>query len=110
MYTVIGVAKDMRYITWGMRGAPQPMFYVPEAQMATYDDPGAIPDESAGSGVASSQGSSRNRPRSCSLQRRFLSVPVESRFRTTENNLDPDLVIRRFGASVSRSVAVRGNG
>ena len=44
-YTVIGVAEDMRYLTWGMKESPRPMFYVPEAQTATYDDPSAMADE-----------------------------------------------------------------
>ena len=37
MYTVVGVAADMRYITWGLKDPARPMFYVPEAQTANYD-------------------------------------------------------------------------
>ncbi len=38
-YTVIGVAADMRYVTWGLKEPNRPMFYVPETQTAVYDDP-----------------------------------------------------------------------
>jgi putative ABC transport system permease protein len=46
-YTVIGVAADMRYITWGMKAPSRPMFYVPEAQTAHYDTSDDIADEIA---------------------------------------------------------------
>jgi predicted permease len=36
-YTVVGVAADMRYITWGLKEPNRPMFYVPEAQTVHYD-------------------------------------------------------------------------
>jgi putative ABC transport system permease protein len=42
MYTVIGVAADMRYVTWGLKDPTRPMFYIPEAQTGNYD-----PDEMA---------------------------------------------------------------
>lgn len=44
MYTVVGVAADMRYLTWGLREPARPMFYVPEAQTGNYD-PGDMTDE-----------------------------------------------------------------
>jgi putative ABC transport system permease protein len=46
MYTVIGVAADMRYITWGLKDPTRPMFYVPEAQTGNYD-PSEMADEIA---------------------------------------------------------------
>jgi len=38
-YEVIGVAKDIRYMTWGVRKPVRPMFWTPEAQTVKYDDP-----------------------------------------------------------------------
>jgi putative ABC transport system permease protein len=46
MYTVIGVAADMRYVTWGLKDPARPMFYVSEAQTANYD-PSEMVDELA---------------------------------------------------------------
>jgi len=37
-YEIVGVARDIRYMTWGMREPPRPMFWPAEAQMAKYDD------------------------------------------------------------------------
>jgi len=39
MYEVVGVAADMRYVTWGLKDPDRPMFYVPEAQSGDYNDP-----------------------------------------------------------------------
>jgi putative ABC transport system permease protein len=47
MYTVIGVAEDMRYVTWGLKDPARPMFYVAEAQTANYDEPSEMADEIA---------------------------------------------------------------
>jgi putative ABC transport system permease protein len=38
-YEVIGVSKDIRYMTWGVRKPVRPMFWTPEAQTVKYDDP-----------------------------------------------------------------------
>ena len=38
-YEIVGVARDIRYMTWGMKDPVRPMFLVPEAQTAQYDDP-----------------------------------------------------------------------
>ena len=38
-YEIVGVARDVRYMTWGMKEPPRPMFWPPEAQMVKYDDP-----------------------------------------------------------------------
>jgi putative ABC transport system permease protein len=46
-YTVIGVAADMRYVTWGLKEPNRPMFYVAEAQTATYSDPSQTANETA---------------------------------------------------------------
>src|SRR5581483_719342 len=38
-YEIVGVVRDMRYMTWGYKDPIRPMFWVPEAQTATYDEP-----------------------------------------------------------------------
>jgi putative ABC transport system permease protein len=38
-YEIIGVVKDIRYMTWGYKDPVGPMFWVSEAQNASYDDP-----------------------------------------------------------------------
>ena len=39
-YEIVGVARDMRYMTWGLKEPPRPMYWLPEAQSMQYDDPG----------------------------------------------------------------------
>ena len=38
-YEIVGVSRDIRYMTWGYKKPVGPMFWVPEAQSAQYDDP-----------------------------------------------------------------------
>ena len=38
MYEIVGVVKDIRYMTWGMKEPVRPMYWVPEAQTARWDD------------------------------------------------------------------------
>lgn len=38
-YEIVGVIRDIRYMTWGYKEAIGPMFWVPEAQSVQYDDP-----------------------------------------------------------------------
>jgi putative ABC transport system permease protein len=38
-YEIVGVVKDIRYMTWGMKEPVRPMYLVPEAQAAKWDDP-----------------------------------------------------------------------
>jgi putative ABC transport system permease protein len=38
-YEVVGVASDMRYLTYGLREPNRPMFFLPETQTASYDEP-----------------------------------------------------------------------
>lgn len=38
-YEIVGVVKDMRYMTWKMKEPIMPMYWVPEAQTVEYDDP-----------------------------------------------------------------------
>jgi putative ABC transport system permease protein len=38
-YEIVGVASDLRYLTYGLKEPVRPMFWVPEAQTVQYDDP-----------------------------------------------------------------------
>jgi len=38
-YEIVGVVKDIRYMTWGVKEPVRPMFWVAEAQSVQYDDP-----------------------------------------------------------------------
>jgi predicted permease len=38
-YEIVGVVRDIRYMTWGYKDPPRPMFWIPEAQITKYDDP-----------------------------------------------------------------------
>jgi putative ABC transport system permease protein len=38
-YEIIGVVKDIRYMTWDYKEAVRPMFWLPETQSLQYDDP-----------------------------------------------------------------------
>jgi putative ABC transport system permease protein len=38
-YEVVGVVANMRYMTWNMKDAAYPMFFLPEAQTTQWDDP-----------------------------------------------------------------------
>src|SRR5438067_1987203 len=46
-YEIVGVSKDIRYMVWGMKDPVRPMFLVPEAQIAQYDDPASQSGETA---------------------------------------------------------------
>jgi predicted permease len=41
-YEIVGVVKDMRYMTYDYRDPIRPMFWVPEAQSVQYDDPAYV--------------------------------------------------------------------
>jgi putative ABC transport system permease protein len=38
-YEIVGVVKNIRYMTWGMKEPVRPMYCVPQAQTAQWDDP-----------------------------------------------------------------------
>jgi predicted permease len=44
-YEIVGVVKDMRYMTYDYKDPVQPMFWVPETQTVDYDDPAMKSDE-----------------------------------------------------------------
>jgi putative ABC transport system permease protein len=39
MYEIVGVVRDIRYMTWGIKEPVRPMYWVPEVQVAQWDDP-----------------------------------------------------------------------
>jgi len=38
-YEIVGVVRDMRYMTWGLKDPIRPMYYLSETQSVKYDDP-----------------------------------------------------------------------
>ncbi len=38
-FEIVGVVRDMRYMTWGYKDPVGPMFWLPETQSLKYDDP-----------------------------------------------------------------------
>jgi putative ABC transport system permease protein len=38
-YEVVGVVRDIRYMTWGLKEPVRPMYWLPETQSVQYDDP-----------------------------------------------------------------------
>jgi len=38
-FEIVGVARDMRYMTWGIKKPIRPMFWLPETQSMKYNDP-----------------------------------------------------------------------
>jgi putative ABC transport system permease protein len=48
MFEIVGVAADMRYLTYGLKDPPKPMFFMSEAQTPHFDEPEAVAGETAG--------------------------------------------------------------
>src|SRR5438874_81354 len=46
-YEIVGVVKDIRYMTWGMKEPVRPMYLLPEAQIVHWDDPAYAGGEAA---------------------------------------------------------------
>lgn len=44
-YEIVGVVKDMRYMTSDYKDPVSPMFWIPETQTVQYDDPAMMSDE-----------------------------------------------------------------
>jgi predicted permease len=44
-YEIVGVVKDIRYMTWGMKEPVRPMYWLPEAQFVQWDDPAWVGGE-----------------------------------------------------------------
>jgi predicted permease len=44
-FEIVGVTKDMRYLTYDYKDPIRPMFWLPEAQTAQYDDPAYMSGE-----------------------------------------------------------------
>ena len=84
-FEIVGVVRDMRYMTYDYKDPVRPMYWVPEAQTVQYDDP-ALREwrnlvalfvqhrdlgagKSAGHGRARAQGAGEHRSQSGSLRR-----------------------------------------
>lgn len=39
MFEIVGVARNMRYLTYGMKDPPRPMFFMAEGQVLNFDEP-----------------------------------------------------------------------
>jgi predicted permease len=46
-YEIVGVVRDIRYMTWGLKEPVRPMYWVPEAQTVQYKDPQYVSGEIA---------------------------------------------------------------
>ncbi len=44
-FEIVGVVRDMRYLTWGYKEPIRPMYWLPEAQTIQYDDPAYVSGE-----------------------------------------------------------------
>jgi len=44
-YEIVGVVQNVHYVTWGFRDPARPMYYIPEAQTAHFDQPDLQSDE-----------------------------------------------------------------
>ena len=68
-YEIVGVVKDMRYMTYDYKDPVRPMFWVPETQTVQYDDPAyqerrnlvALPLQHRDLGAGRSAGNGRTR-------------------------------------------------
>jgi predicted permease len=47
MFEIVGVAADMRYLNYDLKEPPQPMFFLPEAQTAKFDEAEGIAGDKA---------------------------------------------------------------
>jgi predicted permease len=81
-FEIVGVARDMRYMTWGYKDPVGPMFWIAEAQSVQYDDPvylhGDISSHNLGNIVIWSPGSPPG---------------MEDRVRKTLATIDPNLIL-----------------
>ena len=41
-WEIVGVVRDIRYMTWGLKEPIRPMYWLPEAQFTQYDDPAYV--------------------------------------------------------------------
>src|SRR5260370_21285995 len=46
-FEIVGVVRDMRYMTYDYKDPVRPMFWLPEAQTVQYDDPAYTSGETA---------------------------------------------------------------
>ena len=48
LFEIVGVARDTRYVTFNMKEPPRPMFFLPEAQWAHFEEPAEQAGDAAG--------------------------------------------------------------
>ncbi len=110
-YEIVGVAKDMRYMTYGYKEPIVPMFWVPEAQTVVYGEKAfdagelwshyPLQHRALGAGKSSrhrrssAQGSGRNRSRPRPLWCRLLRDHPQRRFPAAEHDRNADEPLRR---------------
>lgn len=83
-YEIVGVVRDIRYMTWDFKDPIRPMFWVAEAQTVQYDDPVYVSFEISGH----------------YLHNIVIWAPgnppgLEDRVRKTLASINPDLVLYR---------------
>src|SRR5690349_2052191 len=81
-YEVIGVVKDIRYMTWGMRKPVRPMFWSAASQFAKYDDPAFTNGETSAHYLSNIVIWAPGNP-----------PGIEERVRKTLASVDPNLVL-----------------
>ncbi|WP_229739427.1 ABC transporter permease [Edaphobacter dinghuensis] len=82
IYTVVGIAADMRYVTWGLKEPNRPMFYVPETQTVQYDEADEMANEIATHYLTN-----------VILWAPGHQVGLEEQVREALHEIDPDLVL-----------------
>lgn len=91
-YEIVGVARNMRYMTYGYKEPVRPMFWVSEAQKVQFDDPAFAAGETG----------------SHYLQNIVIWAPgdppgMEDRVRKTLASVDPNLVLSTASTRIARS-------
>jgi predicted permease len=81
-YEVVGVVRDIRYMTWGMKEPVRPMYLLPEAQVVHWDDPAYASGETSSHGLSNIVIWAPGNP-----------PGMEDRVRQALASVDPNLVI-----------------
>jgi predicted permease len=81
-YEIVGVARDIRYMTWGYRRPVGPMFWVSEEQMVKYNDPAFVNLETGSHDLGNVVVWAPGNP-----------PGMEERIRKALANVDPNLVV-----------------
>jgi predicted permease len=81
-YEIVGVSKDIRYMTWGMKEPVRPMYWVPATQTVKFDDPAYENGETSAHYLSNVVIWAPGNP-----------PGVEERVRSTLASVDPNLVL-----------------